>query len=269
MLDYRNFSYRPDYGYRIYKNGTLVRDYEKVDGAACFAQVFNFFYGEQGTIFNGIYTLRCRKEFKRCSGNYCPMNREEVDKVVNFMRKAFDMKVALKETDENFEFTFGIEGKPIKHKFILTFSRVFFEFPYNEIARDVLRMRALGTVDGICYTNKSFLEMYSVIFAIYQNYVGGGHSLFLYPQLDVRLKIAKDCFQQNLGRVQSVYPGDPKIHKKMKTSNRTTSINWEEDFQERVALYSENFQIIKDLKNGNKAKKNLRRRARKAVRKVD
>lgn len=269
MRDYRNFSYRPDYGYQIYRNGTLDQECKSVKGAPCFGQVFNLFYGQNDIIFKGIYTLKCRKKFKRCSGNFCSMNREEVLKIVHFMRRSFEMGISLVETEDNFEFKFTIEGKPIKHKFILTFSRVFFEFPYNEIARDVLRMRALGTVDGICYTNRSFLEMYSVIFAIYQNYVGGGHSLFLYPQLDVRLKIAKDRFQEDLGRVQSVYPGEEKVFRKMKTCNRTVSINWEEDFQKRVALYSENFKIIKDLKNGNKAKKNLRRRARKAVRKVD
>ena len=176
MRDYRNFSYHPDYGYEIYKNGTLEREDKNVDGAACFARVFNVFYGQNDIIFKGIYTLRCRKKFKKCSGNFCSMNREEVLKIVHFMRRSFEMGISLVETEDNFEFKFTIEGKPVKHKFILTFSRVFFEFPYNEIARDVLRMRALGTVDGICYTNRSFLEMYSVIFAIYQNYVVGGHS---------------------------------------------------------------------------------------------
>lgn len=265
MRDYRNFSYCPDYGYELYKNGTLDRRCEKVNGAACFAQVFNLFYGQNNVIFKGIYTLKCRKKFKKGSGNFCSMNREEVLKIVHFMRRSFEMGISLVETEDNFEFKFTIEGKPVKHKFILTFSRVFFEFPYNEIARDVLRMRALGTVDGICYTNRSFLEMYSVIFAVYQNYVGGGHSLFLYPQIDVRLKIAKERFQENLGRVQSVYPGDEKFYRQLKTSRKTASIDWDEDFESRVALYSENFQIIKDLKNGKKNNKNIRRRARKAI----
>lgn len=265
MRDYRNFSYHPDYGYKIYRNGTLEQERKSVNGAACFAQVFNFFYGQNDLIFRGIYTLRCRKKFEERSGNFCAMNREEVLKIVHFMRRSFEMGISLVETEDNFEFKFTIEGKPVKHKFILTFSRVFFEFPYNEIARDVLRMRALGTVDGICYTNRSFLEMYSVIFAVYQNYVGDGHSLFLYPQIDVRLKIAKERFQKSLGRVQSVYPGDEKFYRQLKTSNKTVSIDWEEDFESRVALYSENFQIIKDLKNGKKNNKNIRRRARKAI----
>lgn len=265
MRDYRNFSYRPDYGYQIYRNGTLDQECKSVKGAPCFGQVFNLFYGQNDIIFKGIYTLKCRKKFKRCSGNFCSMNREEVLKIVHFMRRSFEIGISLVETEDNFEFKFTIEGKPIKHKFILTFSRVFFEFPYNEIARDVLRMRALGTVDGIYYTNRSFLEMYSVIFAIYQNYVGGGHSLFLYPQIDVRLKIAKERFQESLGRVQSVYPGDEKLYRQLKTSRKTASIDWEEDFESRVALYSENFKIIKDLKNGKKNNKNIRRRARKAI----
>ena len=79
------------------------------------------------------------------------------------------------------------------------------------------------------------------------------------------MKIAKERFQENLGRVQSVYPGDEKFYRQLKTSNKTVSIDWEKDFESRVALYSENFQIIKDLKNGKKNNKNIRRRARKAI----
>ena len=74
------------------------------------------------------------------------------------MRRVFDIKIKFAETEENYIIKLEVVGKPVKHKFILTFCRVFFEFPYNEIAKDVFRIREKGTVRGINYANKSFLE---------------------------------------------------------------------------------------------------------------
>ena len=134
MRNYNDFSYRPDYGFELYKDDKLLVKQQRVVGAVCFSWVFNFLdrHNSNHAIFKGIYTLKCRKNFVERSGNYCVLSKENVIKVMNVIRKNFDIQVNLKETDDNFEFMFTVVGKPIKHKFILTFSRVFFEYPYKE-----------------------------------------------------------------------------------------------------------------------------------------
>jgi hypothetical protein len=56
--------------------------------------------------------------------------------------------------------------------------------------------------------------------------------------------------------------GREKVQRKIKRLGEPANIEWEEDFEKRVVKYSENFQIIKNIKQN---EKNLRRRARKAV----
>ena len=264
MRDYGGFWYKPDYGYAIYKEGQRVSYSNKVAGAACFSRVFNFFDGKTTQEFEGVYTLRCRKEFKKGSGNYCSLDKDQVLKMLRYMRTTFKINTKLAETNDNYVIRFKIEGKPIKHKFILTFSRVFFEYPYNEIARDVFKWRQAGPINGRNYCNKSFLELYNRALFTYSNW-GYGHTLFYYPSLEINPKTILQIFDKGAPQVCDVLRGDNTLANKLK---RLRIHDWDSDFEERAVVYAENFQILKDIKDA-KNKKGVRRRARKVVRKVD
>jgi hypothetical protein len=270
MRQYRGIYYKPDYGYELKQNDRLVSHSKKVEGAACFARVFNFFDGKTKRDFDGTYTLKCRKKFDPRSGNFCPMSGDQVRKVLRYMRTTFEMGVGFKETDEDYVLTFKIQGKPVKHKFILTFSRVFFEYPYNEMALDIFKLREAGPINGISYRNKSFLDLYHLLHAVYSNYVGMGHALFCYTLREPLLKPLHAAFEEGLPRIHDIYKSDDTAYKKIKRwKNGVVRIDWEIGFEERAACYAENFEILKQLKNGKKKKKGVRRRARKVVRKVD
>ena len=260
MRNYNNFSYKPDYGFELYKDNRLVENQQSVRGAVCFSWVFNLLdrYSSQ-TVFKGIYTLKCRKTFVKCSGNYCVLSKENVIKVVNVIRKNFGTQVTVKETDDNFEFKFTVVGKPIKHKFILTFSRVFFEYPYNEFAQEVFRLKELGKLDNINITNVNFLTLYHLVQMSYDSW-GGGHSLFSCPQTTITYKTLLEKFDEGCRRVQEIYPGDYNYFRNIR-NNKSTSFDWDNDFDVRVKRYSNNFQILKKLKQ-NEHKENIRRRKR-------
>lgn len=262
MRDYNGFSYRPDYGYEIYTNGQLVNKEKKVKYAACFAEVFRIFWDRKTEIFEGIYTLRCRKEFVYESGNFCALTKPEILKIMKYMRKTFRISVYLTETKQDYVFTFKIIGKPIKHKFVLTFSRVFFEFPYNELARDVFRLRDLDKFCGISVAHKSFLELFQLVTASYSNGICNGHSLFQYPNTSLPMSMLEKAFNNGLAQVQSVYPGSRDLYHEMKMSNRSRNIDWDNGFVNRVERYSDNFKIIRKRKRNEKG---IRRRARKVV----
>ena len=264
MLDYNWFGYNPDYGFKLYCDDRLIDRSEKVIGAACFSKVFGYLT-YRSKIYKGTYTLRCRKEFKAGSGNYCSLERFEILKILRYMRKTFDIKITLRETDENFIFDFYIEGKPVKHKFVLTFTRVFFEYPYNEIAKDIFRIRSLGKINGVDFTHKSFLEIYNLLWCTYMTYFGGGHSLFCYPSYNIHISTLKHAFEVGLGRVQDVYVGEEKLYNKVyKNKLNPNKIDWTINFEKRVSSYSKNFEIIKKYKS-EQHKESIRRRARKVV----
>ena len=262
MRDYNGFSYRPDYGYEVRRNGRLIERDDKVQYAACFAAVFRLFYDKNYLEFEGTYKLKCRKNFVKDSGNFCALTKPEIHTILRYMRKAFDMKIHFTETDENYVFVFRIVGKPIKHKFILTFSRVFFEYPYNELAREVLRLRAQGTIDGINYSHKSFLELFHLITASYTNSIGNGHSIFAMPDLYVTKARMHQVFDEGAARVNHVFPGSREAWNSVKTFNMNCRTNWEEHVEVRMKKYSDNFKILRKLKQNEKG---IRRRARKAV----
>lgn len=266
MLDYNYFGYKPDYGYELYCENKRIGGCKQVRSAVCFRVVFDLFdHYDTKDEFTGTYTLRCRKEFERLSGNYCSLEKPDILKIMRYMRRAFDIKVTLTETDKDYVFNFNIVGKSIKHKFILTFSRVFFEFPYNEMAKDVMRMRKIGKINGVDFTHKSFLEVYNLLHATYGSYMGGGHSLFRYPSLNTKLSTMTKAFARGLHRVQNVYEDTDKFYNAT-YNNRINyyGLDWDNNVEERIAGYSKNFQILKELKH----EESLRRRPRKRVRKV-
>lgn len=261
ILDYDGFGYKPDYGYKIYDGNKLLGDSEQVYDAYCFREVFQKLQLARGAV-HGIYTLRCKKEFVIRSGNYCSLEKTQIRKILRYMRRVFEMKIYFTETKDNYVFVMDIEGKPIKHKFVLTFSRVFFEFPYNEIAKDVLRLREIGVFNNINYSHKSFLELFHTMCVTHSNAHCCGHSLFDYPCDDLSVQKLKSAFEKGMSRVQDVYEGywqldDEILH--FRSSNR--NINWDKGFEKRADKYSENFNRLRQKKNA----KGIRRRARKAL----
>ncbi len=263
MKDYNGFSYAPDYGYEIYQGEKLVHAKQKVVWAACFSSVFSQYFSRNQEVFESTYTLRCRKEFVYESGNFCALTKPEIQKILQYMRKTFKISVFLTETDENYVFTFKVIGKPIKHKFVLTFSRVFYEFPYNELARDVFRLRELDKFCGINVAHKSFLELFQLVTSSYSNGICNGHSLFQYPSTSLPVIRLTEAFEKGLSRVQDVYEGSEEIYEELNQSGHSRIVDWDNGFKNRIERYSDNFKIIRKHKQNDK--KNIHRRARKAV----
>jgi hypothetical protein len=261
ILDYDGFGYKPDYGYKMYEGDKLMGSCSQVRDAYCFREVFNKLQWARGAV-HGIYTLRCKKEFVMRSGNYCSLEKAQIRKILRYMRRVFEMKIHFTETNDNYVFVMDIEGKPIKHKFVLTFSRVFFEFPYNEIAKDVLRLREIGVFNNINYSHKSFLELFHTMCVTHDNAHCCGHSLFDYPCDDLSVQKLKKAFERGISRVQDVYEGSWQLDDEiphLRIHNRT--IDWDEGFERRARKYSENFNRLRQKKNA----KGIRRRARKAL----
>lgn len=264
FLDYNGFHYRPDYEFELRQNGRVVARNNRIKDDVCFRRIFNAFMGDRTTTHEGYYTLWCHRQFVEHSGNYCSLEKPQILKLLRYMRRVFDIKINFAETEENYIFKLKVVGKPIKHKFILTFCRVFYEFPYNEIAKDVFRIREKGTVRGINYANKSFLELYNTVCAVYQDNWGGGHALFCYPCTDMSVKVMRKAFEEGRSSVQSVYEGTRDTYDKCKRPrgwDHVYEIDWDVDFDKRMRRYSENFKILRQQKY----EESVRRRAAKVV----
>lgn len=244
--NYDGFSYRILYDYKLYQKEILISERNNVD-YVCFASVFGILNKFKET-YHGIYKLYFNKEFKAYSGNFCVLNKDEIFKVLRYMRKTFDIKAYFGETDEKYIIKLDITGTPVKHKFILTFSRVFYEFPYNEFAKEVFRIRNYGTIDEINFSNKSFLEVYHLVNFIYKYYTGIGHSLFHYPCKSLSSKILTEVFERGEYRVQDVYKGTDKLYYMFPCTCRGNVISkdWDKGLNKRMHLYVKYYKKLKN-----------------------
>ena len=264
FLDYNGFHYRPDYGFELRRNGIIVGADARRRNDVCFRTIFTYFNGYQNSFFEGNYTLWCRKHFAEGAGNYCSLEKSQILKLLRYMRRVFNINIKFADTNDNYMIKLGVSGKPVKHKFILTFCRVFFEFPYNELAKDVFRMREKGKIKGINYANKSFLEIYNAVCAVYQNNWGEGHALFCYPCADMSLKVMQKAFEEGKSQVQDVYKGTYENYAlctRARSYGAIYEIDWDIDFNKRVTKYSENFKRLRKQKY----EEGVRRRAGKNV----
>lgn len=244
--DYHNFHYKILYDYKIYQGEELIREFDQVNWV-CFSQAFGQLREVRET-YHGIYTLYFNKKFISGSGNFCVLNKDEIFKVLRYMRKTFDIKAYFKETDEKYIIKLDITGTPVKHRFILTFSRVFYEFPYNEFAKEVFRVRNYGIVDGMTFYNKSFLEVFHLLRFIYKYYIGGGHELFNYPSKSLPSKTLTERFERGEYRVQDVYKGEYKLYNIFPRTHRGNIRNrdWDKGLSRRMHLYVEYYKKLKN-----------------------
>ena len=85
MRDYGGFGYRPDYGYKIFLKNKLVESRDVVRHAVCFSEVFCLFGKKEYQSYYAEYTLRCRKQFVKQSGNYCSLVKPQIYKIIRYM----------------------------------------------------------------------------------------------------------------------------------------------------------------------------------------
>lgn len=261
--NYRCFGYRITYSCDIVTE--KYRKQDKYEKNVCFAHVFNYLQYDynRSKEFTGTYTIECKKEFEECSGNYCSLNTQEIKKVLQYMHNAFKIKTKLQETDSLYIITMEVYGKIPKHLFMLSFSRVFFEHPYNEIAKDVFRIKALKQIDGIDISHISFLKLYHDLGVCTDHFYGYGHSLFSRITSDLTKKELESGFNKYRNGVNDVFTTHmtPKNLKKFDSCKT----DWDNGFPERFeTVYVKNFKILRDERQ-----KDLRRRRRDRVRKMD
>lgn len=262
--NYHGFWYRISYECKVKDSeGRVIMNFSR-QAAPCFGNIFDGLWHYKGQFLEGVYTIHCEKQFKNGSGNFCALTKSEVEKVLRYMRKALDIQIHCEDTPDQYNFTFKIAGYPVKHKYVLTFSRVFYEFPFNELARDVFRLRETGTHNGVNYSHKSFLELYNLVSASYGSYPYNGHGLFNAVSIDTHINTLKASFDDSkIFRVNDVLPGKWNLNRGMTSvANDPRKVDWDNNFDTRIVKYSENFKILKTLKQNEKG---IRRRARKAV----
>lgn len=220
----------------------------------CYHTIFEYLdtYTSSRNI-EGTYTISCQKVYT--GNNVCLLAKDQIKSVLRYMRTTFQIKTKLEEDDEHYYITFKISGKKVKHKFVMSFSRVFYELPYTLYASEVFRLRKAERYQDVYYKNLNFLELYQLVTHAYGNILGyETNKLFLeyYVALDVSVKTIQNYINQNNIRIQTCFSKSEFSYRGQyipKSLNEYYNIDWDENMEERFDHYNKLFKLIKDEKS--------------------
>lgn len=143
MASYQYSNYYTEYT----SKGTDNVEHEK---GVCFAKIFNNKHGAKTQ--DNVYTIYVYKGEnmieKYNKDNNCLFTKEEISHHLSVIKSVlpFSYRISNKKIKYNsrnqevFLITLHIKGSNIKHRFILTWLRYIYEFPYNFIVRELYRV---------------------------------------------------------------------------------------------------------------------------------
>lgn len=186
--------------------------------------------------------------------NNCLLTTEELVQYINEVKKIKSFEHTLEKHDNKFVIKFKLSGPIIYHKFILTWLRYAYEFPYNVVIKETFKVKQING-----FKRTSIFNLFNVISASIDYDKHGtdihciGHfddfrEIVKYEDLKKKLhKEAKDRWSR-LNDLLKVY--DKNKFKLVEDDHRNyyNSDYWnqEEEFKKRVKVYKFN---LKNLKN--------------------
>lgn len=225
---------------------------------ACFSTVF---YSERNGIKQkNIYTVKLYKmgDFlnKKRQNNACLTDRAGVVHHLKVLQSVFKFAYRLKEHDDHFLLKITLDGDLIYHKYMLTWVRYLYEYPFNVFLADAIKLKQLPR-----FRFESIINLFNIVGATsgIRMHGTGIHAigetadfkeLLTTKQIQERLKALEggnrrinDIFKYLDYDKNMIYLGDPE---ELKCSEYWES---EEEFKKRVHFYQENY---KNIKNKNK-----------------
>lgn len=212
--------------------------------AACFGDIF---HSNKDKLKNK-YTIKVYKDgYINNDNNACLLDKKEISNHIKLIKKlvpSFRHKV-IEEGEDGFTIILWINAKLIYHKFILTFVRYIYEFPYNMYLLEAHRLRKY-------YRNASILNLFNLVKCTIKitdhgtdiHAIGSVHQdqLFMSTQ-KLKQRIKKAC------RLNDIFDIDANINlNRINNSFSRDLENWlsEEDFiNKRLEAYKHNYKQIK------------------------
>lgn len=169
-MSYRYLSYNTCYS----SKGDF--DNEFVEGRVCFAPVFRFLEKNRGIVTNK-YRIKIYKADNRHLSNFCSLNKNEIKSFISLAKSVLPtFHCLVKEYDGYFMVSISITGNCLQHKYILTWVRYLYEFPYNLLLSDAIKFREKYKLNNI-----SLYNLINVVFRTANRsgcIVGSGHSMY-------------------------------------------------------------------------------------------
>lgn len=251
MKEFEYLSYHTEYGC----TGTINK---RMGVEACFSRVFSRVGNDSDITYTVI--LYPGTEFgaknRRC--NMCLFSPKEVKNHLKQLTSIFPFDFTIKRGVINrysgkwkcYEVKIHLHDVPAAfHKYVLTWLRYTYEFPYNVILKDTYRLKK-----NPIFKFTSIANLFNVVSNCYPYYVGEGHSI-LESHIKVPLK-KKDLRERlkEVDRLNSLYKyldrdNKERIPDNLENFRYTDEAYWSEElYQEREPFYIKMYNTFKDKK---------------------
>lgn len=247
-MKYQFLSYCTEYS----SKGT---DNKKMGREVCFAKVFHY-YREKKEPQKNYYRVRIYKGDHKAAAerldNNCFVSIQEVRNHLDIMRNYVKFHYKVFDKGEFYLVHLHIEGANIYHRLILTWLRYLYEFPYNLIVKEMLRIRKQKTK----INSLSNMNLFNLIGQTIAVGGQGGHSIIMFwgiykfltnDEIKESLKTHNDL--NNLfPLLERNYDKARRMLERIGDYNKgVNSKFWEsdEEFKKRLELYEKNYVTIK------------------------
>lgn len=236
---------------------------------ACFSTIF--YSEDNGIVQKNKYTIKLYKIGdwlnKKRQNNACLTDRAGIIHHLKILQSVFKFSYHLKENEDHFVLTMTLDGDLIYHKYMLSWVRYLYEYPFNVFLADACKLKK---IDGFKF--ESIINLFNLVGAtsgIYQHGTGihaiGETAWFkaLMTTKEIQAKLKE--LEGGNKRVNDIFPilhangewGAPDKNEiegvetlKEEDNNLHSSDYWssEEEFNKRLKLYKKNYKILTDYK---------------------
>lgn len=234
----------------------------------CFSTIF--YSEDNGIVQKNTYTIKLYKIGdwlnKKRQNNACLTDRAGIVHHLKILQSVFKFSYHLKEEEDHFILKITLEGDLIYHKYMLSWVRYLYEYPFNVFLADACKLK---TIPGFKF--ESIINLFNLVGATsgIRQHGTGIHAigetgwfkaLMTTKEIQAKLKELEGGHKQ----VNSIFPvlyangewgaPDKKIEGvetiEEEDNNLHSSDYWasEEEFNKRLELYKKNYKILTDHK---------------------
>ena len=192
--------------------------------------------------------------------NGCFLSKSEVVRYIKLLHKLLPCKFKslVREDDEKYIIKIKLKGSNLCHRFLLSFIRYLYEFPYCVYIRDAIKLNRMKE-----YRFVSIFNLFNLVRCSIPNYDHGGniHAIGCNTGIyrKVKTREIRELLHQNkyseLNHMMSEYSLNDKIEintfKEDLDNTITKDLNFwesEEEFNKRLELYNTNYKLINSKK---------------------
>lgn len=245
-MNYNFLNYCTEYSSKGTNNKRMSRD-------VCFSKVFVQREDYQSNYYK-IKIYKGETQAQRSLDNNCLLSIDDVRHHIELLRDYMPFKFRLQDKGNYFLLHLHVDGKNIYHRFILTWIRYVYEFPFNFMIVDINKIRK----EKSNLKNMNTINLFNLIGATLEVGGGGIHSFTRFCSLYSFMTKKKICNKlKDLYTLNKLFPeiyyNKQEIHFKVLDihKNDVNSTDYwlnEENFSKRLSLYEHNYEILKQIK---------------------